>query len=212
MQRISEPHTNRRPVAEPTPCRWKHLRGHGTDAIYRASCGTGCPGHLGDLHFVDGQQLGGRISLMQPIDPDAPKWQLSARTVERLRAQQPSHHPRRSEIEHLIRPTDAYVVGGVGIAPSFASCWVLSASPLIGKPRDAIYRGYADSGYRIVAGGKRTSNRERVGRRGSRSYEAILGSRKPQGQTVQPPARIWCLACGTLGLVELPESLRSCGA
>jgi len=191
MQKISEPRTNRRPMPEPIPCRWKHLRGQGTDAIYRASCGTGCPGHLGDLRFVDGHYLQRRISMLQPIDPDAPAWE------------------RKLSDEEYAAMAAAYLPRRVGIARGFASAWILSASPLIGRPQDAIYHGYADSGFKITVGGKRASNRARVGRRGSPIYDRMMESRKPQGQTVQPPARIWCPACGMLSVVELPESLRS---
>ena len=37
----------------PITCRWKHLRGEGRRAIYRATCGrAACPGHLGELSYT----------------------------------------------------------------------------------------------------------------------------------------------------------------
>jgi hypothetical protein len=173
-----------------TPCRWKHLRGQGTDAIYRASCGTGCPGHLGDLHFVGSHFLTRRFTLGQPGDPDEPVWEISAAT--RARMERYAEEGRR-----------------VAVIPGFASTWVLSASPLAGQPRDAIYRGYADTGFKISFGGKKASNKTRVGRRSFMNWD-IGGPRKPQGQTIRPPSRIWCPACGTLNQLDWPEPLRGC--
>jgi hypothetical protein len=179
-----------RVIVKATPCRWKHLRGHGTDAIYRASCGTGCPGHLGDLHFVDNHFLTRRFSLAQRTDPDEPSWEVSDAT--RARRERYAEEGRR-----------------IVVLPGFAPTWVLSASPLVGNPRDAIYRGYTDTGFKISFGGKRASNGTRVGRRNFAGWD-VGGPRISQGQTIHPPARIWCPACGTLNHLEWPEPLRDC--
>ena len=40
------------PCPQAIPCRWKHLRGEGRKALFRATCGQDqCRGHLGNLRF-----------------------------------------------------------------------------------------------------------------------------------------------------------------
>lgn len=93
--------------------------------------------------------------------------------------------------------------------------WHLSASPIPG-PEVTIYRGFPDSGYRMVAGGKRARNGARIGRRPIYEVdpfeaEPVSKSRswRVDGQWVKPPALIWCRNCGTLNALDLPEGLRS---
>jgi hypothetical protein len=200
MQKISEPSSNRRPMPEPIPCRWKHLRGRGHNAVYRATCGRDkpCPGHLGDLGYFD--WLGNHATHPYSDEDEEPFQKLK----------DAGNHTHTAGVmgtrcpEWLMSADYLHVSRGQGRKNS-------------NTDHHRIYRGFADSGYRVSHGGKRDRTGDRVGRRpGPELTPEEIGLRlhryAVEGQIVRLPARIWCPVCGTLGLVELPESLRGCEA
>jgi hypothetical protein len=187
-----------KPSVEAIPCRWKHLRGTGLAAVYRAICGATrgrgvCRAHLGDLHHACQRSVQeNRASSAR----DALEWASSQLGIS--------------------MPAD--LLGDYCSKRRYRSLpsrgWSLSGPPIPGR-EPAIYRGYADSGYRIVFRGKTARNGARVGRRPSSMWQPDLDQetreRPVDGRTPVPPTdHIWCPMCGTLNQLDWPEPLRGC--
>jgi hypothetical protein len=204
----------RRPPAA-IPCRWKHVRGEGRQAIYRATCGQGqCRGHLGDLAWRG-------LS-----DEDLRRW-LEAADAHARHQWLAEHHQELLHLYDLGTPEDgphaevlAETVRGLVLDEAQGRGWFMVPRVLT-RPDDdkqPIYYGYADSGYRISFSGKRShrGRGQRVGRRPlgqsmpGWAVEAAGSERVAAGQPVRPPAHIWCpiSSCGALNHLGWPEPLK----
>jgi hypothetical protein len=191
-----------RAIVEAIPCRWKHLRGTGLAAVYRATCGATrgrgeCRAHLGDLHHLCQR-------VVSDGDEDPSVREGRERAASQLGISMPVDF-LRDECRNRQRYRN---VPGKG--------WTLSGPPVPGR-ETAIYRGYADSGYRIVLRGKIARNGKRIGRRPSDSWERDFDQetreRPVDGRTPVPPTdHIWCPMCGTMNRVGWPDALQGCEA
>ncbi len=207
-----------KPTVEAIPCRWKHLRGEGHRAIFRATCGRAtCPGHLGDLRYNG--------SFAEEAAEAEEEVQRERRELERAVASGQSTPDvaallmRETEValEEARRLRDFEEAVGVRAPGDWCmqACWVVHGNgrtPLYNEP---IYYGHADKGYRISHRGKRSRRGTRVGRRPDvrpALPTSLLADfddpRGVDGQDVRPPACIWCPVCGTLNRLDWPEQLR----
>jgi hypothetical protein len=195
----------------PITCRWKRLRGEGRGAFYRASCGhETCPGHLGDLAYVDSlrDQLWSYLKRHRR-DPE----RLRAGDGPRLWTKEETESTNRREVDAILRQ-----------GRQIMSEWLMSAEPLETKRapshhgdafyrRHAFYRGYADTGYRISRGGKRTPDGWQVPRR---SMEGISRDVRVdgvavdhiEGQAVRPADKVQCPVCSQLTLFDRAHPLK----
>jgi hypothetical protein len=78
----------------------------------------------------------------------------------------------------------------------------------------AFYRGYADTGFRISRGGKRTRDGWQYPRR--RMEGVSRDMRVPgvavnviEGQAVRPTNHVWCPICGQLNQLDWPDALKN---
>lgn len=184
----------------PISGRWKHLRGEGREAVYRAICGRpSCPHALGELVYRSGVRgeagsLRARLRAAEAVLGDRPR---------------PEDAAMLAEIRRGVEWLDANSLG------TTAPGWIMRAPKHNGIR--GIYRGFPDSGYRISFGGKRSLGGVRVGHRQQDpawssmltlpETKAVGGPRGVFGQTPCPPARVWCL-CGTLNALDWPEPLQ----
>jgi hypothetical protein len=208
---------------EALPCRWKHLRGSGRKALYRATCGRGeCRGHLGDLCFV------GTAQDQTEILADLARHWYRSRRPERPDARDDSWATEEdlvifaTEAEEVVRQLGRQAADERAGRVRLVTGWMMLAFPLQGRralppptnDTQPIYWGHRDSGYRISFGGKRSQDGVRVGHRPllqdapSPVRDAFGGSRPVQGQTPRPTDCIWCPICGTLNRLEWPEPLK----
>ena len=231
-------------TSDPIPCRWKRLRGTGREAIYRATCGrAGCPGHLGDLSYLDGRsadlhqefralvkmsaRLGREVvRLRQEADQLRNSARFSMSPGDEAGASAGTIPPEtadRSVIERIVQEVRA------SLPP--ARTWLMSAAPIehasSGPSRrgGAVYRGFAEAGFRISHTGRRALNGNRIGRRPLRllgnplnplpqdsAAREALQMRDVDGQIVQPTDRVWCPVCGALNQLNWPEPLQDFSA
>ena len=219
-----------RSLPQPVPCRWKHLRGEERKALFRATCGQGqCRGHLGDLRFQESYEEQAR-DVLEEIQRDR------RRAEQRLaRGEDPTKGARSAEDElarlasreeraqrHLVEATADERAGRVQANQE----WRMFAIPVLGQFIYANeyypphYSGYADTGYRLSFGRKRSRNGNEIGRRPfypahqqSPSWmNEIYGTGRYAllGQRFGPPALIWCpiSTCEALNSVDWPEALQ----
>lgn len=224
-KRIDE--TVERPVTGP---RWKKLGGDGLEAAYRAVCGRPrCPGHLGDLAYFPPYLE--RMAMLH----DEARRERAEIEQEYAQARKFGHEPEvvnaLADLLSDAREDEAEAARDVASAAAAMAAaeasrlpigdalgWVLSASfhprfsssgSMFLPDKHAIYAGYADTGYRIVVGGKRSRNGDRIGRRPIRpnlpsEVVRAFGKRPVQGQDVVLPAVIQCPVCGTRNQVDYP--------
>jgi hypothetical protein len=198
------------------PCRWKHLHGEGMQAVYRATCGrVGCPGHLGDLQYVDSpsnrvaSDLQHRREFIDLVRSGAVPELLSQEQIE----------ARQRELELIERQAPPTSLSQEGE-------WRMSAEPLLkkigpskqqrgftGPGGYAFYYGYADTGFRISLTGRRSRKGWHIARRPmegvSRDLRIPGASNKfIEGQVVRPNDRVYCRVCGELNQLTWPTALK----
>ena len=203
----------------PISCRWKHLRGEGGRAIYRATCGrAACPGHLGDLSYFD--------TFIEEAAKAEEQFRRESRQLERAvaRGQTTANvaallmREAEETLEEQRRLSDIEKVKGP-LGPAWG--WRMEAQFVVHRnwqfpsAIQPIYYGHADTGYRISHGGKRSRDGFRVGRRPDvrpplpMSLLADLEDpRGVDGQKPRLPARIWCRICRTLNYLDWPGPLQ----
>ncbi len=223
--------TSTEPTLATVAARWKRVRGRGLDAVYRASCGKGgCPGFLGELRYAaSGAQQAIQLrdyarrerECLQVIadggprgggGPAVPEWARDLDLDEAL----DMAREREEEVARLLE-----VVGDdvEKYFPESLEGWWMRARPYASRqPTEpelkAVYAGYADTGYRISLGGKRSLDGLRIGRRPSLEEDAppvfreLRGTHAVEGQLVGPTDRIWCRVCGVLNQLDGPAELR----
>jgi hypothetical protein len=204
-------------TAQIIPCQWKHLYGKGRKAIYRATCGRErCPGHLGDLLFMDSpsnraaSDLRHRREFNELVRTGALPGLL---TQDQFEARQRETELIESQVPFMNLPQEGE--------------WRMSAEPhlkklgpqrpFVGPGGYAFYYGYADSGYRISLTGKRSRKGWQIARRpmegASRELRIPGASNKfIEGQVVRPTDQVRCRLCGQLNQLDWPDALKDPGA
>jgi hypothetical protein len=215
-------------VPETIPCRWKHLRGEGRKAMYRATCGRGkCRGHLGDLRF-QGSYEDAAADVLEEYRRDRSRLEQGI-----ARGEHPSRGGRSADEElarlvsreetaqrHLQEAAADERAGRVNAQQE----WRMSALPCLGQfvysddYPTPIYYGHADSGFRISFRRKYSRSGNEIGRRpmypadhrspGWMTEVYGAGRHGLKGQRVLPTDRVWCPVCGTLNQLEWPEQLK----